>query len=120
LERIGVVSGGITGCVVGLFSGYLERDLMIGAIVAALVALLFFKNEILATDGPFEGHTSKIIMSNSWVFWLGNFLASVITAAVEKLDYFWGGFLSCGLSIIIAMIVTAIAAGIVSKGKFYN
>jgi len=54
-------------------------------------------------------------MSNSWVFWIGNFLAAIITTVVERLDYFWGGFLSSGLSIIIAMIVTGVVSAIVGK-----
>ena len=117
---IGLISGGITGSIVGLFSGHLLKDIMTGAIVSSLIALIFFKNQIIKADPLFDSHTSKIIMSNSWVFWIGNFLAALITTAVEKLDYFWGGFLSCGLSIIIAMVVTGIAAAIAGKGKIVN
>ena len=114
---IGLVSGGLTGSIVGLFSGHLIKDLVIGGIIAGVVALVFFKNEILDTNQLFDNPASKIIMSNSWVVWIGNFLAAIITTAVERLDYFWGGFLSCGLSIIIAMIVTGVASAIVGKRK---
>ena len=114
---IGLVSGTITGSISTLFGGNFIKDIIIGAIVSGLIAAVFFKEEIIGTDPLFDNQTSQIIMSNSWVFWIGNFLAALITTAGERLDYFWGGFVSCGLSVIIAMAVTGIAAAITGKGK---
>ncbi len=119
---IGLISGAMTGTVIGLFSGNIIKDALICSSISALISLIFFKSEIIQTgsketDELFDSYKSKIIMSNSWVFWIGNFSAALIVNAIERQDYFWSAFISCSLSVIIAMTVTGISASFFGKHK---
>ena len=119
---IGLASGAGTGFIVGIFSGNILKDIVIGAIISGFVGIIFFKDRVqqtenIQTDDLFESRNSKVIMSNSWVFWIGNFLSALFVSAFERLDYLWGGFVSCALSVIIAMISTAIFSLIFEKIK---
>ncbi len=119
---IGVLSGGATGLVVGFFTGNYTKDLVLGALISGIITLFLFKNRIektgiRETDELFDNTSSKVIMSNSWVFWLSNFIAALIVNAVERQDYFWSGFVSCSLSIIIAILFTSIGASFFGKMK---
>jgi uncharacterized membrane protein len=119
---IGLTSGAATGFIVGLFSGNTLQDVVIGAFISGFVGIILFKDRVqqtgnTQTDDLFESRNSKVIMSNSWVFWIGNFLSALFVSAFERLEYFWGGFVSCSISIIIAMISTSIFSLIFGKIK---
>jgi len=118
---IGIFTGSITGSVIGIFSGNSINDILIAGFLSGLIALIFFKNEIIEVDELSKSETSnlkwdtdnsKIVLTNTWVFWISNFFAAVITCAIEDVSK-WGVFISCGLSVVNATLINGLMASLV-------
>lgn len=120
MKIIGIITGflssGLTGVIVSFFGGSVGSNFLYAGIFGAIFSLIFFKSEILdGGDNFFDGDKSKILMSNSWVYWVSNFLVAVGLSAWYRTGFLWGGFVSSFLGLIIAITVVGLVSSIFSK-----
>jgi ABC-type uncharacterized transport system permease subunit len=112
---IGLIVGGVNGLFIGFFSGHIARDILICSIFVAIFALIFFKGYVEEGleinldvqdefDKKLDNKNSKIIISNSWVFMVANFLAAVIACSIEGLSTF-SAFICTGFSVPSSLLI---------------
>ena len=121
---LGLLSGCSVGCLIGFFSNNFQLDIFIGGFISGVITAIFFKNEILefedigTSEEKFfdkdENYKSRIIQSNSWVFWISSWVTALIISVIEKLSYFQV-FVACGLSLLIAILFTLIGSKIANR-----
>ena len=121
---LGFLSGCSVGFLIGFFSSNFQSNVLIGGLISGVITSIFFKNEKLkfedigTTEEKFfdkgENDKSRIIQSNSWIFWIASWLTALIISAIEKLSHFQA-FFACGLSLLIAMLFTLIGSKIANR-----
>jgi len=121
---LGFLSGCSVGFLIGFFSSNFQSNILIGGLISGVITAIFFKNEKLefedigTTEEKFfdkdENDKSRIIQSNSWVFWIASWLTALVVSSIEKLSYFQV-FVAGGLSVLIAILFTLIGSKIVNR-----
>jgi hypothetical protein len=98
---IGVIIGIANGLTIGFSVGHYFAPVIYCTVISALLSFTLFKIEIIGSDEDqiFNSKQSKILSSNTWVFWLSSFLSTLIVSVIFEI-----GLLAAFFSFVLSHV----------------